>query len=138
MNKCAISLLVLTALLAGYAIGVVRATRKSMREDRLGPALFAIAAARASESKDTAKVEKVDRLRLKRAIEEVAALGETNWTSVIFDSPRDVEGYPQFMATIADYVLQHPELEINASARSYLTRFKQTGLNQSQSEPAGG
>jgi len=124
MKKLALTFLVLTALLAGYAIGVVRATRKSIREDRLGPALFAIAAAKAVDAKDLTKAEQVDQLRLKRAIEEVAALAEIKWSRVVLESIRDIEGHEQFMAVIADYIAQHPEVELSSSARDYISKFK--------------
>jgi hypothetical protein len=115
--------LVCLALIAGYSFGVVRATRKAIREDRTGPALFAIAAANALEAKDTAKAAKVDALRLRRAIEDTAALGEIAWARVILESTSDIDGYSQFMGTIAAFVAKHPEVAIASPARAYISTF---------------
>jgi hypothetical protein len=137
MKRITLTLLVLTALVAGYVIGVVRATQKAIREDRLGPALFAIAVAKAVEAKDQTKAEKVDRLRLKRAIEEAAALGEIKWPRVILESTYDIEGHAQLMAVIAEYVEQHPELEISSAARADVSKFRKKEPNQLP-EPTSG
>jgi hypothetical protein len=124
MKMIYVALGVLGGLACGYTIGVVRATRKFLREDALRPALISIAMDKARTANDQKKFDQLARLQLKDAIEATASLGHLNWGHVVWESPQDADGYPQFMAIIAKHAANHPELEISAEARTYLLGFR--------------